>query len=55
MGNDIKLRILYLYQHLVQHTDAEHTLLTSVLLKILKKTTPTANTMMNLWYFWKPV
>ncbi len=24
-----KLRILYLYQHLVQHTDAEHTLSTA--------------------------
>ena len=29
-----KLRILYLYQHLVQHTDAEHTLSTAELMKI---------------------
>lgn len=32
-----KLRILYLYQHLVQHTDAEHTLSTAELMKILKE------------------
>lgn len=37
MGNGTKLRILYLYQHLVQHTDAEHTLSTAELMKILKE------------------
>lgn len=36
MENSTKLRILYLYQHLVQHTDAEHTLSTAELMKILK-------------------
>lgn len=36
MENRTKLRILYLYQHLVQHTDAEHTLSTAELMKILK-------------------
>lgn len=38
MENDTKRRILYLYQHLVRHTDAEHTLLTAELMKILKET-----------------
>ena len=33
MENGTKLRILYLYQHLVQHTDAEHTLSTAELIK----------------------
>ena len=37
MENGTKLRILYLYQHLVQHTDAEHTLSTAELMKILKE------------------
>lgn len=37
MENRTKLRILYLYQHLVQHTDAEHTLSTAELMKILKE------------------
>ena len=37
MENVTKLRILYLYQHLVQHTDAEHTLSTAELMKILKE------------------
>ena len=37
MENSTKLRILYLYQHLVQHTDAEHTLSTAELMKILKE------------------
>ena len=37
MENRTKLRILYLYQHLVQHTDAEHTLSTVELMKILKE------------------
>ena len=36
-GNGTKLRILYLYQHLVQHTDAEHTLSTAELTRILNK------------------
>ena len=35
--NGTKLRILYLYQHLVRHTDAEHTLSTTELMKILKE------------------
>lgn len=35
MENGTKLRILY--QHLVQHTDAEHTLSTAELMKILKE------------------
>lgn len=30
MESGTKLRILYLYQHLVQHTDAEHTLSVNV-------------------------
>ena len=37
MESGTKLRILYLYQHLVQHTDAEHTLSTAELMKILKE------------------
>lgn len=37
MESRTKLRILYLYQHLVQHTDAEHTLSTAELMKILKE------------------
>ena len=37
MEHGTKLRILYLYQHLVQHTDAEHTLSTAELMKILKE------------------
>ena len=37
MENGTKLRILYLYQHLMQHTDAEHTLSTAKLMKILKE------------------
>lgn len=37
MENGTKLRILYLYQHLVQHTDAEHTLSTAELMRILKE------------------
>lgn len=37
MENGTKLRILYLYQYLVQHTDAEHTLSTAELMKILKE------------------
>ena len=37
MENGTKLRILYIYQHLVQHTDAEHTLSTAELMKILKE------------------
>ena len=37
MENDTKRRILYLYQHLVRHTDAEHTLSTAELMKILKE------------------
>ena len=37
MEKGTKLRILYLYQHLVQHTDAEHTLSTAELMKILKE------------------
>lgn len=37
MGKGTKLRILYLYQHLLQHTDAEHTLSTVELMKILKE------------------
>lgn len=35
--NGTKLIILYLYQHLVQHTDAERTLSTAELMKILKE------------------
>ena len=38
MENDTKRRILYLYQHLVRHTYAEHTLSTAELMKILKET-----------------
>ena len=37
MGNGTKPRILYLYQHLLQHTDAEHPLSTAELIKILKE------------------
>ena len=37
MENGTKLRILYLYQHLFQHTDAEHPLSTAELIKILKE------------------
>lgn len=37
MKNVTKLRILYLYQYLVQHTDAEHTLSTAELIRILKE------------------
>ena len=36
MENGTKLRILYLYQHLVRHTDSEHTLSTMELMQILK-------------------
>ncbi len=36
-SNGTKLRILYLYQHLVRHTDAEHTLSTAELMKILEE------------------
>ena len=35
-SNGTKLRILYLYQHLVRHTDADHTLSTAELMKILR-------------------
>lgn len=38
MENGTKPRILYLYQHLVQHTDAEHPLSTAELIKILRET-----------------
>ena len=37
MENCTKLRILYLYQHLVRNTDEEHTLSTAELIKILKE------------------
>ena len=37
MDNGTKLRILYLYQHLVRNTDPEHTLSTAQLMKILKE------------------
>lgn len=37
MENGTKLRILFLYQHLVQNTDAEHTLSTAELMRILKE------------------
>ena len=37
MKRQMKLRILYLYQHLFQHTDAEHPLSTAELIKILKE------------------
>lgn len=37
MENGTKHRILYLYQHLLQHTDAEHPLSTAELIKILKE------------------
>jgi len=37
MENGTKLRILHLYQHLFQHTDAEHPLSTAELMKILKE------------------
>ena len=37
MENCTKLRILYLYQHLVRHTDEEHTLSTAELIRILKE------------------
>ncbi len=36
-SNGTKLRILYLYQHLVRHTDAEHTLSTAELMKVLRE------------------
>lgn len=36
MQNGTKLRILYLYQHLVRHTDAEHPKSTVELMKMLK-------------------
>ena len=37
MQSGTKLRILYLYQHLLKHTDAEHPLSTAELMKILKE------------------
>ena len=37
MENQTKLRLLYLYQHLLQHTDAEHPLSTPQLIEILDK------------------
>lgn len=37
MKDGTKLRILYLYQHLFHHTDAEHPLSTAELIKILKE------------------
>lgn len=37
MKSITKLRILYLYQHLLKHTDAEHPLSTAELMKILKE------------------
>lgn len=37
MENGTKHRILYLYQYLLQHTDAEHPLSTAELIKILKE------------------
>lgn len=37
MKNATKLRILYLYQHLLKHTDVEHPLSTAELMKILKE------------------
>ena len=37
MENGTKLRILYLYQHLFHHTDAEHPLSTAELMKVLKE------------------
>lgn len=36
-SNGTKLRILYLYQHMVRHTDAEHTLSTTELMKVLRE------------------
>lgn len=50
MENGTKLRILYLYQHLVQNTDAEHTLSTAELMRILKEkysVTVSRNTISN--------
>lgn len=38
MENGTKLKIQYLYQHLVQHTDAEHTLSSAKLMKNLSNT-----------------
>ena len=37
MENGTKLRILYLYQHLAQHTDPDHTLSTAELMKVLRE------------------
>ena len=37
MENGTKLRLLYLYQHLINHTDADHTLSTPDLIRILKE------------------
>lgn len=37
MENGTKLRILYLYQYLMQHTDSEHTLSKAELIKALKE------------------
>lgn len=37
MENGTKLRLLYLYQHLINHTDADHTLSTLDLIRILKE------------------
>lgn len=37
MENKTKLRLLYLYQHLLQYTDAEHKLTTPQLIEILNK------------------
>ena len=37
MKNATKLRVLYLYQHLLKHTDAEHPRSTAELMKILKE------------------
>ena len=37
MENKTKLRLLYLYQHLLQYTDAEHPLSTPQLIEILDK------------------
>ena len=37
MENKTKLRLLYLYQHLLEHTDSEHPLATPQLIEILDR------------------
>ena len=38
MGNENKLRLLYIYKHLLRFSDAEHPVSTPELLKFLRET-----------------